>query len=191
VGARYRALLPLLDDLLGYVDRFEADWREEFEVIQADRDLVAKGGAVVEEFPEVDLAVLRAPRPLHPVARNSATDRLRVLTVAGETTYDLIYRAESWVDFASRPVAPRIDLGPLLPELQALESGGTWRWEGVATPVPSLRCLGAGGRPAPSAIPPGRFIAMLRAYLAARAHDAALHWNPRAPFTAPRPDVPR
>jgi hypothetical protein len=145
----------------------------------------------VEEFPEVDLAVLRAPRALHPVARNSATDRLRVLTIAGETTYALTYRAESWTDFASRPVAPRLDLGPLLPELQAAESGGTWRWDGIAARVPSLRCLAADGLPAPSSIAPERFIGMVRTYLTAHAQDATLHWNPRAPIAAaglPSPD---
>jgi hypothetical protein len=180
VGARYRALLPLLDDLLGYVDRFEGDWRDEFQGIQADRELLARGQASLEEFPEVDLAVVRAPRALHPVARNSATDRLRVLTIVGETNYEMTYRAESWVDFTSRPVAPRIDLGPLLPELQTLETGSTWRWDGIAGPVPSLRCVDAAGRPAPSAIAPDRLIALLRRYLASHAQSTALHWNPRA-----------
>ncbi len=180
LGVRYRALLPLLDELFGYVDRFEGDWREEYEAIQADRDLFATPQVKVEEFPEVDLAVLRTPRPLHPVARNSATDRLRVLTIVGETIYEVMYRAESWMDVTSRPVATRIDLGPLVPELQGLESGGTWRWDGIAQPVPALQCAGAAGRPAPSTIPPDRFIATLRAYLATHAENATLHWNPRS-----------
>ena len=179
VGARFRALLPALDELFGYVDRFEEDWREEFEVIQADRDLFASGQVKVEEFPEEDLAVLRAPRPLHPVAHNSASDRLRVLTIVGETNYELIYRAESWAAFTSRPVAPRIDLGPLLQQLQAFESAGTWRFDGLAEPVATLRCLDAAVGPAASAIAPDRLIALLRRYLALHAQNTALHWNPR------------
>ncbi len=190
LGALYRALLPRLDDLVGYLDRFAAQWTEEFEAIREGRRLLAEGKATVEEFPEVDLAVVRAPRPLHPVARNTATERVRALTIAGSATYELIYRAETWVEFVSRPVAPRIDLAPLLPELQALESAGTWRFDGLAQPVPSLRCADAAGAPGPSAIAPDRFIAILRRYLAARADDAALRWNPRAPHPELQSRVP-
>ncbi len=181
LGALSRALLPRLDDLVGYPDRFAADWEEEFETIQADRRLIAEGVGRVEEFPEVDLAVVRAPRPLHPVARNTATGCLRVLAITAGATYELSYRAETWVELAGRSVVPRIDLAPLLPELQALESAGTWRFDGLARRVPALRCADAAGAPCPSSIPPDRFISILRRYLAARADDAALRWDPRAP----------
>ena len=181
LGALHRALLPRVDELLGYADRFAADWREEFEAIEADRRLFGEGKAAVEEFPDVDLAVIRAPRPLHPVARNTATERLRVLTATGPATYELIYRAETWVELVSRPVLPRLDLAPLLPELQALESAGTWLFDGIARPVPSLRCADAGGAAGPSTIAPDRFLSILRRYLTAHAADTAHHWNPRAP----------
>jgi hypothetical protein len=164
--ARFHALLPRVDDLLGYPDRFVAEWREEFETIQADRARLTAGAAAVEEFPEVDLAVVRTPRPLHPMARNSATDRLRVLTITGEATYDLAYRAESWADRPDRAALPRVDLAPLRPELQALEPAGTWRWDGIAFPTPRLRCEDPAGRSIPSAIPPDRFLALLLAFLA-------------------------
>ena len=181
LGALYWALLPRMDDLVGYLDRFAADWTEEFEAIQADRRLFGEGKATAEEFPDVDLAVIRAPRALHPVARNSATERLRVLAITGEATYELTYRAETWVELAGRPIAPRIDLAPLLPELQALESAGAWRFDGIAQRVSALRCAGAAGAPCPSTIPPDRFIHILRRYLAAHAASPAYHWNPRAP----------
>ncbi len=190
LGALSRALLPRLDDLVGYPDRFAADWEEEFETIQADRRLIAGGTATVEEFPEVDLAVVRAPDPLHLVARNSATERLRVLTITGGATYELTYRAETWVDLVSRPVAPRINLAPLLPELQAEESAGTWRFDGIARRVPALRCADAAGAPCPSAIPPDRFLGILRRYLAARAANTADHWDPRAPHPELQSRVP-
>ena len=181
LGAVFRALLPRLDEVFGSVDRFEADWREEVAAIQSDRELLTRGAATVEEFPEVDLAVVRAPRPLHPAARNTATERLRILTITGGSLYEFAYRAETWAAFASRPVAPRIDLEPLLPALQAMDSAGAWRWDGLARRTPSLHCADAAGRPAPSAIPPDRLLALLREYLAAHAADAALHWNPRSP----------
>ncbi len=189
-GALYRALLPRVDDLLGYPDRFTADWTEEFEAIQADRRLFGQGKATVEEFPDVDLAVIRAPRPLHPMARNTATERLRVLTVTGPATYELAYRAETWVEFVSRPVPPRIDLAPLLAELLALESAATWVFDGIARPVPSLRCADAAGAPGPSAIPLDRLLALLRRHLADYADDAALRWNPRAPHPELQSRVP-
>jgi hypothetical protein len=190
LGALHRALLPRLDEVLGYPDRFAADWSEEFEAIQADRRLFGEGRATVEEFPDVDLAVIRAPRPLHPVARNSAMERLRVLTIAGQATYELTYRAETWVEFVSRPVPARIDLAPLLPELQALESAGTWVFDGIARPVPALRCADPAGAPGPSAIAPDRFLDILRRYLAAHAAHTAYRWNPGAPHPELQSRVP-
>lgn len=190
LAALNRALLPRVDDLMGYLDRFAADWEEEFDAIQTDRRLFAEGTATVEEYPDVDLAVIRAPRCLHPVARNIATERLRVLTLTGAAASELTYRAESWVEFVSRPVSPRIDLAPLLPELHALETAGAWRFDGIAQPVPSLRCADAAGAPGPSTIPPDRLIAILRRYLAAHAEDTALHWTPRTPHPELQSRVP-
>lgn len=190
LGALYRALLPRVDELLGYPDRFAADWTEEFEAIQGDRRLFGEGKATVAEFPEVDLAVVRAPRPLRAVARNTATERLRVLTITGPASYELTYRAETWVELVSRPVSPRIDLAPLLPELQALESAGTWVFDGIARPAPALRCADAAGSPGPSAIPPDCFLGILRRYLAAHAANTACHWNPRAPHPELQSRVP-
>lgn len=190
LGALYRALRPRLDALLGYVDRFQADWEEEYESIRAGRRLLAEGTATVTEFPEEDLAVVRTPQVLHPVARNTATDRLRVATITGEAVFELVYRAETWVELVSRPVAPRIDLHPLLAELQAMESAGTWQFDGLDRPVPSLRCADAAGRPGPSAIPPEGLLGLLRRYLAAHAQSPQRHWDPRAPRPTPQFLVP-
>ena len=74
---------------------------------------------------------------LHPMAINSTTERGAVLTQRGNH-YELAYRYESWVQFRSRPVRPRVELAPLAERLNAeeAEAGGTARW--VATPASAL-----------------------------------------------------
>ncbi len=63
------------------------------------------------------------------MAINGATERGAVLTLRGNH-YELAYRYESWVQFRSRPVRPRVDLAPLAERLNAeeAEAGGTARW---------------------------------------------------------------
>ena len=165
LGALINALLARMDDLLGYLDRFESEWQEEFERIQADRRLFAEGNVSIEEYPDVDLAVMRVPRAVHPVARNSATRRLRVLTIEGGGRYELTYRAESWADLPGRSILPRIDLASLVPQLQARESAGAWCWDGPAARTPRLCCVGPAGTPVPSEIPGDRFLALLLDFL--------------------------
>ena len=56
------------------------------------------------------------------------TARTRVLSATDDGRLVLEHRYETWVDYRSRRLAPRVDLAPLLPALQAAERRpGTWR----------------------------------------------------------------
>ncbi len=110
--------------------------------------------------------MLRTPRPLHPMAVHPRTRCMRILTALPDGTAALAYRYETWVDYASRPLSPRVDLTPLARRLQELEERpGRWLFEGVAVITPRLFLSGPGG-PAPSSIPPERLLAELTAFLA-------------------------
>jgi hypothetical protein len=109
-----------------------------------------------------DAAVLRAPRPLHPMAVHPRTARMRVLTALPDGTLSLAHRYETWVDFASRPLAPRVDLTPLADRLQEMEERpGRWLFEGVDAITPRLFLAASGGRPGPSSIGADRLLSEL------------------------------
>ena len=85
-----------------------------------------------------------------------------MLTIQGRT-YELQYRYESWVEYVSRPVPPRIDLTPLAEALSELEMGhGEWQFDGVDEITPKLVLNGA----EESRIPPEEFVARVKTFLA-------------------------
>jgi hypothetical protein len=118
----------------------------------------------VEDVPAADLALVRTPRPLDPMALHPRTARMRILTVLPDGTVTVTYRYETWVDYASRPLPPRVDLGPVAARLQAEERNPVrWLFEGVQVITPRLMAAGPRGRPAPTSIAPERIVAELAA----------------------------
>ena len=103
----------------------------------------------MEDHPGADLAIVRAPRPLHDMAVHPRTERTRILTALPDGTLTVRHRYETWVDYASRPLAPRVNLAPLLPLLQQSERRpGVWRFDGVEPIRPRLYLADGRGRPA-------------------------------------------
>ena len=114
-GALYLAILPRVGGLLADPDRYRFLWEPEWARVEADAALIDAGGATVEDHPGADLAIVRAPRPLHDMAVHPRADSMRVLTALPDGTLTLRHRYETWVDYASRPLPARVDLAPLLP----------------------------------------------------------------------------
>lgn len=169
-GLLHRAILPRVDGLLADPSRHRLLWTPEWERVAADIDLLDGGGATLCERDDADLAIVRAPRPLHRMAVHPRTGRMRVMTVTPDGTVTVAHRYETWVDYASRPLSPRVDLVPLATRLQSLERNpGRWLFEGVQAITPRLMLAGAGGTPAPSSIPAGRIADELAAFLAGEA----------------------
>jgi hypothetical protein len=108
----YTELLGILPSLLDDPGSARALWEAEDARLARDEDRVARGEITIEELPEADLAVVRAPGSVHEYAINNATARKRVLLL-DPPNYSLRYRYESWVVYVSEPVMPRVDLGPL------------------------------------------------------------------------------
>ena len=102
------------------------------------------------------------------MAVHPRTRRMRVLTALPDGTLALAHRYETWVDYVSRPLSPRVDLTPLARRLQGLEERpGRWLFEGVQVITPRLFLSAGPGGPAPSSIAPERLLAELAAFLAA------------------------
>jgi len=165
-GAIYLALLPHVGRLLRDPERYERLWRPAWRRVEADMALLDAGDATIEEVDEVDVAVVRAPRPLDALAVHPRTARMRVLTATPDGGLVLEHRYETWVRYVSRPLAPRVDLTPLLPRLHALERRpGTWRFDGVRAMTPCLHLAGPDGRTTPSSLGAERLLAELATFL--------------------------
>lgn len=183
----YDELLGRVHELVDEPDRYRDLWAEEHASLVASRAAFERGEATIEEFPEVDLAVVSvsAGAPdrgghrfgggwvggLHPMAVHGATSCFRILTVRGRS-FDLTYRYESWVQYRSRRPIPRVDLSKLAEELTGLEKAGNWVFDGVGTITPRLHLEGAGE----SSVPEDRFVSMVRGELA----SGEPAWDPYA-----------
>lgn len=142
----YRDLLPRLLDITLHHDDYRDQWAEEDEVLTASESAIAQGRVTIIEDPTVDLAVVMIdpsePRRrghrfggqtfegIHPMAINNATDRFRILVMHGRR-YRFVDRYETWVQYQSRPVLPRVDMRPLAEQLTASEADGA-RWSAGA-----------------------------------------------------------
>jgi hypothetical protein len=149
--------LRILPELASDPWSHEALWRDEAIAFGAASEALFQGWARIEERPEHDLAVVTVdvdhPRasvatwngaPLHRAAVHSATDRLRVLTVAGDHL-EFRYRYETWVRLASHRPRPRVDLTAAGQALTAVEpSGIRWVFDGAGAITAALRPAGGG-----------------------------------------------
>jgi hypothetical protein len=157
----YAELLPQVRRWLDEPNTCRDLWVDEDAQLRADQALLASGRVAVEEVPELDLTVVTLPVGLsstgghrfggmwsdliHPLALHQAIDGLAVLLVQGDRV-ELRYRYESWVQYQSRRVRPRVDLTALADELTEREPGeGRWTFDGVAALTPALHVEGSAG----------------------------------------------
>ena len=145
-GALLAAVLPRVGDLLANPLRYERFWRPTWERLQPDLALVASGAVRIENMRDLDLAIVRSPRMIDPLALYPKISANRVLTLLPGGEASLVYRYESWVTYASRQIPPRVDLADLAARLQTLEAGSaTWRFEGIDAITPRLAPFGDHG----------------------------------------------
>jgi hypothetical protein len=185
----YTELLGRLPELCDHPDRARPLWAEEDATLQASEDAIASGSVKIEEVPDLDLAVVTVPERapaagghrfagqwvhgLHPMAVHNATERGALLTRRGRN-YGFAYRYESWVQYRSHTVRPRVDLAPLVERLNDEEEadGVTWVADHVSGLTPALSMAGDGADE--SGIAPGRFVSLVEAHL----RSAPPAWDP-------------
>jgi hypothetical protein len=182
----YVRLLDMLPSLMDHIQDFESLWRDEDDRLSWSEQLLESGEIMIEEVPDVDVAVVHVPADLpertihrfaqatladvHPYALHSRTNCTRMLLIRGRHV-EFHYRYESWVQMASRRPAARVDLAPLANELNELEtSGGRWMFEGVEKITPKLTLTGV----PTTSIKPEEIRRLLEAHL----RSGAPAWNP-------------
>lgn len=150
----YEELLPRLLSIVLEPERHREMWADEDATLTASEAAIASGRITIAERPDLDLAVVHVPDDdpapgghrfgggavdgPHPMALHRATDRFRLLFVQGRR-YRYTDRYETWVQYRSRPLQPRVDLRPLADELSSLETGVvTWRADAPSALTPLL-----------------------------------------------------
>jgi hypothetical protein len=158
VATLHTECLGRLTELCDHPERYADLWAEEDATLTVSEKALARGIVTVEEVADIDLAVVTVPDPeelrlagghrfagewvsgVHPVALHNATDRGALLVFDGGRP-ELRYRYESWVQFRSRAIRPRVDLVPLAERLNGEERAGNASWHAgaVSSLTPTLR----------------------------------------------------
>ncbi|HEY8491157.1 MAG TPA: DUF6687 family protein [Dehalococcoidia bacterium] len=175
----HQAVLPIFGELLSDIDAYWEHWFADYTDVLRARHLVGSGAVQVEERPELDLSIIQTPLRLDPLVLYSLSRMPRMLVVLAENTYVFEYRYESWVQFQSRRVQPRIHLGGLATRLNMFERReGRWTFEDLRSMTPRLFLRGPDGEPAPSSIAAETVVAEVTEFLRAHAADRQLQWSP-------------
>ena len=156
--ALYEETIPLLVAMATDSERFGDLWADEDAELTSSEQLISDGTVTIEEFPEVDLAVVTIPEHeqtrrghrfagesfegVHPMALHNATDRFRLLVVHGRR-YKFVDRYETWVQYRSRPTLPRVDMRPLAERLTDSERGSAeWTAAAPGSLTPTMQVRG-------------------------------------------------
>ena len=153
----YVRLLDLFPRLIAEPQAFQTLWEAEDAALSESEAMLEQGSVTIEENPDLDLAIVRLPEQLpetrihrfassqrrvfHSLAIHNATNCTRILIVQGRRV-EFEYRYETWVQLISRRPPARVDLSALAKELNLLENGGQWIFDGVDQITPRLHLEG-------------------------------------------------
>lgn len=143
----YEELLFRLPKLIAKIDHFHSYWQEEDTFLSDTERAFEQGLLSFSEDWRRDLMIVRVDeafqgrrqvelssswisRVLHPFFVHNRSDLMRILVIKGSRR-ELYFRYETWVDYLSRVLSPRLDLTALAGRLNLLEKSGRWRFNGT------------------------------------------------------------
>lgn len=175
----YQELLLRLPKIIEKIDHLRRYWQEEDDFYELSSAAIKDGRIILKEHPSEDLLVVDVTpgfpgyerehaaswisSVVHPMVLHNQTQSSRVLVMQGRR-YELYFRYESWVEYISRPIRPRIDLKNLAVSLSNKEkgTGALWHFNGVDEIIARLQLKNA----EKSQIGPGDFLELVKANLA-------------------------
>ena len=137
--AKFHYFLPRFEAVLAHPDAFESDWRPEFEAVLSGIDKMKN--AKVRTYENIGLYVVEIEEPIHYYAlMGERTTYDMVLSLYTNKRYELEIKYTTWVDIVSRPTLPRLNMQPLVAQLNAIEnSDHTWFCDKITDTGPILR----------------------------------------------------
>ncbi|EFJ41453.1 hypothetical protein VOLCADRAFT_107660 [Volvox carteri f. nagariensis] len=184
--AKFAFFLPRFAAVLKDPEAEWQQWQDEYREVVSGFDVLTGEPPSVERYGSVGLVVLRVPEPtLHYYSLFSHTVGYdTVLTVYDNQRYELECKYTQFVSCYSRPVWPRVDLGPLARLLNMLEGealGPQLRWnsarftdtgpvlriEDTAAPLSKAQLYGQpyARRLHCSTLPPATMVAVVMSFL--------------------------
>ncbi|GLC41538.1 hypothetical protein PLESTM_001212500 [Pleodorina starrii] len=122
--AKFAFFLPRFGGVLANPEAVWQEWQDEYREVVSGFDVLTGGPPSVERYGSVGLVVLRPPEPsLHYYSLFSHTIGYdTVLTMYDNQRYELESKYTQFICCHSRPVWPRIDMGPLARMLNRMEA---------------------------------------------------------------------
>lgn len=144
--AKFRYFLPLFTDVLLHTETYKQQYTEETVRVYADCELLKSLPEPVMTFPDIGLAVIYSPAPIHYYALFSRTRGYdKVLSIYPDQRYELEYKYTTWVNTWSHPVFPRIAMNHLCKRLNEIETSGfRWYADKITDTGPILRMENTG-----------------------------------------------
>lgn len=134
---KFEYFLTVFPDVIQNIDAYRSDWEEEYQgVITSLKKLESE-----KRIPDLGLLIRRASEPIHYYALFSESEGLdMVLSIYPNNRYELECKYTTWIDLASRPSLPRINLRPLAEQLnQKEQSNKIWEVDRITDTGPMLR----------------------------------------------------
>ncbi len=135
--AKFEYFLPRFKEVLLAPEAYQAVWLPEYERVMQD----TRADVSSRVYPELGLWVNETDLPLHYYALFGATRAYDiVLNLYSEQRYELEFKYTTWVDIVSRPTLARINMQPLVDQLNRLErSEYQWFCDKITDTGPILR----------------------------------------------------
>lgn len=125
---KYFYFLGSFEKVLLNPDAYSNNWVAEYEQVVKDWETLQHSHSAISLEKDIRLLVVETPEPMHYYALFGHSNRAdAVLSIYSDNRYELEYKYTSWVDTATRHAFPRLDLQPLVRQLNKLE-GGPYRW---------------------------------------------------------------
>lgn len=148
----FGTLLPLVKDVIENTERYAQAYQGQWQLLERTEALMNDPRGVLEEYPNIDLAVFTLPprpasradreTPYHGLSAIPFHNRTRcgVLAIIDGSFIEIRQRYESWVERVSCKMRGRCDLAIFQHALQAQEQGtAQWRYDGVQWIMPALK----------------------------------------------------
>ena len=148
---KFNFFIDHFGDALNNIDKYTNVWKEEYDRVLRDIEMLNGSGTKIQKIPEIGLAIVETGEPVHYYSITGKTIGMdTVLSIFDNNRYELEYKYTTWIDMASRPTWPRLKLTGLIDKLNEMEkSGYKWYMDRLADSGPILRLI---DKPVPKVI---------------------------------------
>ncbi len=134
---KFDFFLQVFPDVLQNIDQYKENWETEYNLVVSGIKFEIKACA----YKNIGLIKKEFEHPSHYYALFNSSEGFDILlAIYPDNRYELEYKYTTWIDLASRPNLPRVDLKPLVFDLNQIETSGyRWKVDSIADTGPIVR----------------------------------------------------